>query len=146
MKRRVNIQEDIKRYQDTLSYALSKVDYSVGGNIYMLPSDMNLKIRSGTVRYNNKILVSHEKFSLGKNEKVNTLAMKSHKLAQTATNSNDVLGPQAPLAKPRSVVHRAQVPIITHKNQKPKTITHNDEKIALVLFLASGFAIWNIFQ
>ena len=27
---RVNIQEDIKRYQDTLSYASSKVDYSVG--------------------------------------------------------------------------------------------------------------------
>ena len=28
MNRRVNIQEDIKRYQDTLSYALSKVDYT----------------------------------------------------------------------------------------------------------------------
>ena len=46
---RVNIQEDIKRYQDTLGYASSKVDYSVRENIYMLPSDMNLKIRSGTV-------------------------------------------------------------------------------------------------
>ena len=40
---RVNIQEDIKRYQDTLSYASSKVDHSMGENIYMLPSDMNLK-------------------------------------------------------------------------------------------------------
>ena len=30
LNRRVNIQEDIKRYQDTLSYASSKVDYSVG--------------------------------------------------------------------------------------------------------------------
>ena len=67
----INIQEDIKCYQDTLSYASSKVDYSVGENIYMLPSDMNLKIRSGTVGYNNKILVSDEKFSLGKNDKVN---------------------------------------------------------------------------
>ena len=27
---RVNIQEDIKRYQDTLSYASSKVYYSIG--------------------------------------------------------------------------------------------------------------------
>ena len=68
---RVNIQEDIKHYQDTLSYASSKVDYSVGENIYMLPSDMNLKIRSGTVRYKNKVLDSDEKFSLGKNEKIN---------------------------------------------------------------------------
>ena len=30
VNRRVNIQEDIKHYQDTLSYASSKVDYSVG--------------------------------------------------------------------------------------------------------------------
>ena len=66
VNRRVNIQEDIKRYQDTLSYASSKVDYSMGQNIYMLPSDMKLKIRSGTVGYNNKILVSDGKFSLGK--------------------------------------------------------------------------------
>ena len=42
INRRVNIREDIKRYQCMLSYASSKVDYSVGENIYMLPSDMNL--------------------------------------------------------------------------------------------------------
>ena len=52
---RVNIQEDIKHYQDTLSYTSSKVSYSIGENIYMLSSDMNLKIRLGTVGYNNKI-------------------------------------------------------------------------------------------
>ena len=40
VNRRVDIQEDIKHYQDTLSYASSKVDYSRGENIYMLPSDM----------------------------------------------------------------------------------------------------------
>ena len=66
----MGIREDIKRYQDTLSYASSKVDYSVGENIYMLPSNMNLKIRSGTVGYNNKILLSDGKFSLGKMKKL----------------------------------------------------------------------------
>ena len=66
VNRRVDIREDIKRYQDTLSYASSKVDYSVGEHLYMLPSDMTLKIRPGTVRYNNKILVSDGKFSPGK--------------------------------------------------------------------------------
>ena len=81
VNRRVNIQEDIKRYQDTLSYTSSKVHYSVGENIYMLPGDMNLKIRSGTVGYNNKILVSNGKFILGKNEKGNLTvpAIKNHK-------------------------------------------------------------------
>ena len=63
---RVDIQEDIKRYQDTLSYASSKVDYNVRKSIYMIPSDMTLKIRSGTVGYNNKILVSDGNFSLRK--------------------------------------------------------------------------------
>ena len=56
VNRRGDIREDIKHYQDTLSYTSSKVDYSMGQNIYMLPSDMNLKIRSETVRYNNKNL------------------------------------------------------------------------------------------
>ena len=40
----------------------------------------------------------------------------------------------------------SHTPAISQKNQEPKTITHNDEKIALVLALASGFAIWNIFH
>ena len=61
------------------------------------------------------------------------------KSTQTAATSNDVLGPWTP---PR----RSQTPAISQKNQEPKTITHNDEKIALVLALAGGFAIWNIFQ
>ena len=62
VNRRANIQEDIKRYQEILSYASSKLDYSTGENIYMLPSDMNLTIRLGTVGYNNKILVSDGMF------------------------------------------------------------------------------------
>ena len=73
VNRRLDIREDIKCYQDTLHYASNKVDYSVGEHLYMLPSDMNLKIRSGTVRYNNKILVSVGKFILGKNVEVNSL-------------------------------------------------------------------------
>ena len=54
----------------------------MGEHVYMLLSNMSLKIRTGTVRYNNKILVSDGNFSLGKNEKVNSLetpAMKSYK-------------------------------------------------------------------
>ena len=41
VNRRVDIQGDIKRNQDALSYALSKVDYSVGEDLFMLPRDMN---------------------------------------------------------------------------------------------------------
>ena len=55
-----------KCYQNTLSYASSKVNYSVRENLFMLPSDMELRIKTCTVGYNNKILVSDANFSLGK--------------------------------------------------------------------------------
>ena len=48
VNRRVNIPEDIQRFQKTSQYARSKVDYVIGESIYMLPSDMNL--RTGNVR------------------------------------------------------------------------------------------------
>ena len=122
---RVDIRKDIKRYQDTLSYTSSKVDYSIGQNIYMLPSDMNLKIKTGTVGYNNKILVSDEKFSLAENDEVNLTvpAIKSHKTNSLTQKSN-----------------------FSHKKQEPQPTTHIDEKVALILFLAGGFTIWNTFR
>ena len=114
-----------KRYQGTLSHASSKVDHSVEENIYMLPSNMKLKIKTGIVGYNNKILVSDGKFNLGKNEKVNLrVPHKTNSLAQKPNFSHGV----------------------AHKKQEPQPITHNEEKIAFVLFITGGFAIWNIFR
>ena len=89
---------------------------------------MELRIRSGTVRYNNKILISDEKFNLGKNDEVN-LTVPAIKIHNTSS------------IEPTTVTH---APAISQKNQKP--ITHNEEKIALVLALAGGFAIWNTFR
>ena len=136
MNHRVDICKDIKRYQDTLSYACSKVDYSVDESIYMIPSDMTLKIRSGTVRYNNKILVSDEKFILGKNEKVNSLevpVMKSHKGSNVVTQT--------------AVSHKDSETAVTHKDLERKlTITHEEEKIALILSLTGTFTVWYLFQ
>ena len=97
----------------------------MGENIYMLPSNMKLKIKTGTVGYNNKILVSDGKFNLGKNEKVNLTvpAIKRHKTNSLAQKAN-----------------------FSHEKQEPQPITHNEEKIAFVLFITGGFAIWNIFR
>ena len=106
MNRCVNIQEDIKRYQETLSYASSKVDYSVGENLFMLPSNMQLKIRSGTVGYNNKILVFD--FNLGKNDEVNSSKATAIKKSHNASS-----------IEPTTITH---APATSQKNQKP--ITH----------------------
>ena len=136
VNRRVNIQEDIKRCQDTLSYTLSKIDYSIGESIYRLPSNMELKIKTGTVEYNNKLLVFDEKFILGKNEKVNSLeapVMKSHKGSSVVTQT--------------AVTHRDSETAVTHKDlEKKPTITHEEEKIALILSLTGIFMVWYLFQ
>ena len=122
---RVNVQG---RYQALPRHsrlcASSKVDYSLGENIYMLPSDMNLNIRSGNVGYSNKILVSDGKFSLGKNDKVN---------AGTA----NALKPEE-----ETTIHKG-----SFKNliQKP-IITHEEEKITLILSLTGLFTIWYMFE
>ena len=79
---------------------------------------MNLKIRSGTVGYNNKILVSDGKFSLGKNENVHvtTLAIKSHK-----TNSLE-----APAMKSTQTAFNSErTADLEHK----MIISHKDEKL-----------------
>ena len=53
INRRVDIPEHIQRFQKTLQYARSKVDYEICEFIYMLLSHMNLRI--GKVKnYNNK--------------------------------------------------------------------------------------------
>ena len=134
VNRRLDIREDIKHYQNTLSYASRKVDYSVGEHLYMLLSDMTLKIRPGTVGYNNKILVSDGKFSLGKNDEVN----EAPKITHQSTITHHELE-----KKPN--ITQAQKPTITH-HELAKEPTHEDEKIVLVLALAGGFAIWNVFQ
>ena len=82
VNRRVNIPEDIRRFQKTLQYARSKVDYVVGEFIYMLPSDMNLRI--GKVKnYNSKILIASPSFNIGTNVKIH---LDSEKVEMVKTN------------------------------------------------------------
>ena len=61
---------NIERYQGVLEHVLSKVDFSVGIGIYMLPSNLNLNIGK-TKGYNNKILVSNTGMKIGSNRDIN---------------------------------------------------------------------------
>ena len=121
----------------------------MGEHLYMLPSDMTLKIRPGTVRYNNKILVSDKKFILGKNEKVNSLetpAIKSHKtnfLETPAIKSHKTNSLETPAMK------NTQTAVNSERTAglEQKTIfSHEDEEVASVLSLTGKFTTWFIFQ
>ena len=124
----MDISEDMKCYQTTLSYASSKVDYSVGEHLYMLPSDIELRIKTGIVGYNNIILISDEKFNLGKNDEVNSLETPAIK-----TNS---------LETPAIESHSNAAQGLTHT----PAISHEDEKAAFILFVTGGFTVWFLFR
>ena len=83
----------------------------------------------GTVGYNNKILISDEKFGLGKNEKVNFL--------ETPLQSKTPL-------KPSMKTNSTTISTTPAISKEP--VTHEEEKIALILFMTGGFAIWFMFQ
>ena len=144
VNRKVDISEDMKCYQNTLSYALSKVDYSVGENLFMLPSDMELRVKTGTVGYINKILVSDGKFNLGKNDEVNSLeapAIKTHKtnsLETSAIKNHKTNSLETPTIESHSNTTQG----LTHAS----TISHEDEKATFILFIAGGFTVWFLFR
>ena len=153
VNRRVNIPEDIRRFQKTLQYARSKVDYAIGEFIYMLPSDMNLQI--GNVRnYNNKILISSPSFKIGTNVKIN-LDVKS-KEVETVKSEPDVK-PKVK-AKPKiepNKKHKQDVkPNIELKHDvkvvrtEPdmNKITYEEEKVALILGTTAVFTVWWMFK
>ena len=162
VNRRVNLQEDIKRYQDTLNYASSKVDYSVGEGLYMLPSDMNLRIKRGVAGYNNEILISTG-LVLGKNGGVNKpTSEEKHKSTGTGGASSEAKPQkqksshhysQSTLKKikeHRKVSSSTDKGVAQHSKQshaEPKgdlnLITPEEGKIALVITIVCAFTAWH---
>ena len=162
VNRRVNIPEDIRRFQKTLQYARSKVDYAIGEFVYMLPSDMNLQI--GNIRnYNNKILISSPGFKIGTNVKINLDDGDTKVIAKT--DKLDVK--HKPDIKPNKGDKQDVKPVIKlnkeHKQDvkpnrpdikqnieisrsKHDTITYEEEKVALVLGTTAVFTVLWMFK
>ena len=167
VNRRVNIPEDIRRFQKTLQYARSKVDYAIGEFVYMLPSDMNLQI--GNIRnYNNKILISSPSFKIGTNVKIN-LDDDDTKVAKTDKLDVKHKVKDKPDIKPNKGDKQDVKPVIKpnkeHKQDvkpnrpdikqnieisrsKPDTnkITYEEEKAALILGMTAVFTVWSVLK
>ena len=107
-----SIGTDIERYQRVSEHALSKIDFSVGMGIYMLPSNLNLNIGK-TKGYNNKILVSNTDMKISSNRDIN----------RDLKKLPDV--PKAVAPVETTILH----------NLKRLTEKHNDEKLAITLLI-----------
>ena len=117
-----------------LEHALSKVDFSVGIGIYMLPSNLNLNIGK-TKGYNNKILVSNTGMKIGSNRDMN----KDHKKL-----------PPPELGKAEGVSHATSKimkstekpvkdhPTTQHGNPKILAEKHNDDKLTITFLIAGA--------
>ena len=141
VNRRVDLQTDVKRYQDTLNYASSQVDYSVGEGLYMLLSDMNLRIKQGVAGYNKGILVSTG-LTLGKNDVINVGVKEKHPKVSLHTDYK-VQTHTAP-----KVQHNPKIQphTVSKVHDSPNNVTHEKEKIALIiLFMVAGFTAWRMF-
>ena len=120
LKSDYSIADDIARYQGVLEHAMSKVDFSVGGGIYMLSSNMNLSINK-TQGFNNNILISESSYKLGLNNKVNVIAKQ-----KTAIKT---------IPKHKTATPKQKTPKKLRPHQKISVQNHNDEKIALLLLM-----------
>ena len=153
VNRRVNIPEYIRRFPKTLQYARSKVDYVIGEFIYMLPSNMNLRI--GKVKdYNNKILISSPSFKIGTNVKIN-IDVKPKEVEMVKTELD--VKPKVK-AKPNiepNKKHKQDVKPniksnkeLKHDVKEPDTnkITYEEEKVALILGTTAVFTVWWMFK
>ena len=118
-----NLSIDIGKYQGVLEHALSKLDFSVGTGIYMLPSNLNLIIRKEK-GYNNKILVSNTGMKIGSNKAVSS---RDHKIFFVA--KPDVYKLVIPVARYDPVGGRWPY------NLRMLTENQNDEKLVIILLI-----------
>ena len=133
------------------------MDYAIGEFVYMLPSDMNLRI--GNVRnYNNKILISSPSFKIGTNLKIN-LDVKPKEV-----DNWRLMVKTEPDVKPKVITKPNIKPNKEHKQdvkpnikfdresnqdvKKPDTnkITYEEEKVALILRTTAVFTVWWMFK
>ena len=118
--------------------------------IYMLPSNMNLRI--GKVKnYNNKILISSPSFKIGTNAKINIDGEKD----KPDVKSKEVeMVKTEPDVKPNKKHKQDAKPNIKFNREskqdvkKPDTnkITYEEEKVALILGTTAVFKVWWMFK
>ena len=157
INRRVDISEDIQRFQKTLQYARSKVDYAVAEYAYLLPSNMNLRI--GQIRrYNNKILIASPSFKIGTNLKISLDEEKGKPDVKSNKKQKQDIKPNTGFnkeykqdIKPNTGSNREHKqdtkPDIEFKRDvKKDMITYEEEKVALILGTTAVFTVWWMFS
>jgi len=125
----VSLQDDVSRYQDTLKYARSNLDYSVGKGLYMLPSNMLLKPLNQVIEgYNDKIVINNSGHGLGK--VIPPVILKKSPQISIRKSHLSVVQHNRLAAQQDPVGHQVQS---KHVKRVHTLDDHEDEKTAIVL-------------
>ena len=122
----VDLPSQIARYQSTLKYARSKVDFIYGIGLYMSPSNMELRI--GTIQdYNNKIVIASEGLTLGLNDETNTVPIPPRSTATVEGTKTKQTHPEPvkPAVKPAAQVVVVSLTPKYRKQVQSYADTHN---------------------
>ena len=147
VNRTVDIPEDIQRFQKTLQYVRSKVDYAIGEFIYMLPSDMNLRI--GKIKWcNNKILIASPNFNTGTNVKISLDGEKDKPDVRSKKVEMEKTKPNIETNKERKQDVKPNIEFDKESKPEPdmNKITFEEEKVVLLLGITSIFTVWWMFK
>ena len=140
----IDLPSSIDRYQKTLGYARSKVDFVVGFDLYMMPSDMDLYI--GKINgYNNLLVDAGESditLVLGKNEEVNDLPVMKEEVEDNVVNNPETDEPSTskvmqdiniqPVQDTKYTVDE-QGQVVDAQGQAVDALTHDETKLLLIL-------------
>ena len=137
---RNNVETSIAEYQDALQNAMTPLNYVIKPGLYLIPSDMNLRIGTHD-GYNNNLLTANDDMQTGVVPDLNAEPVMEDSFADDIPQEADspdqelpvkpIIEPELPV-KPAS--HQAQTP-------KPKLEDHQEDKMALTIGTLSILAI-----
>jgi len=119
----------VRKYQSVLQYARGKLDFVIGEQLYMCPSDMTLTLLSAHISgYNNEILVATKDMSPGQNRDLNAEKLTSAPTVSTnrpsiPSSESAKLSPSSkPPVKPSAADTSAAPTDQTHNHEDTKTL------------------------
>ena len=127
----VDTADDIKRYENVLNKARSKVDFAIAEQVYMLPSDMLLKI--GNIKgYNNNLLIANNSVKIGVvNQSVNS-------------DVKHVIKP--PIIHKTSTPPPISTPPMLPEKDKKLAVDHIEEKEVLIIVGYFSYSVCILFH
>jgi len=134
----------VTKYQSVLQYARGKLDFVIGEQLYMCPSDMMLMLLSAHISgYNNEILVATKDMSPGKNKDLN-----AEKLPSTlvSTDRPSVIASQQSSASVTPSQTQTATATLPKDDSTIHASVHEDTKTLLTVVAISGGVMYYLFR